>query len=147
MTLHYFGNKNRPTRHRVGQQASSSYSPNTVLSTSSATSEVSYLIALVALWTHDIRARQRAGRDAITWRLSLLGWTQEAIGERTGLSQNRVSEIIENYDFVEIDNAAKEKGITETAQFFNIEDDECQKQLSVIGLVTSVRGRGVAAMQ
>ena len=55
-------------------------------------------------WISDIRARQKAGRDIVIIRLSRLGWTQEQIAEIVGLSQNRISEIIGNANFSEIDN-------------------------------------------
>ena len=54
-------------------------------------------------WIADIRARQMAGRDCLIHKLSLLGWAQTEIGEKVGLSQNRVSEIIGNTDFGKID--------------------------------------------
>lgn len=55
-------------------------------------------------WVGPIRAKQKAGRDSTIVRLSRLGWTQEEIAEEVGLSQNRVSEIIGNGNFSEIDN-------------------------------------------
>jgi len=55
-------------------------------------------------WISDIRARQKAGRNIIAIRLNRLGWTQEKIAEIVGLSQNRISEIIGNTNFGEIDN-------------------------------------------
>ena len=58
----------------------------------------------VNIWISDIRARQRAGRNIIVIRLNRLGWTQEKIAEIVGLSQNRISEIIGNTNFGEIDN-------------------------------------------
>ena len=55
-------------------------------------------------WISDIRARQRAGRDIIIVRLNRLGWSQEQIAHVVGMSQNRISEIIGNANFSEIDN-------------------------------------------
>ena len=59
----------------------------------------------------DIRARQRAARNITIIRLSRRacppsfwrGWTQEKIAEVWGLSGNRVSEIIGNTNFGNID--------------------------------------------
>ncbi len=58
----------------------------------------------VNTWITDIRARQKTNRNSIIIRLSRLGWTQEKIAETTGLSQNRVSEIIGNAKICNIDN-------------------------------------------
>ena len=62
-------------------------------------------------WISDIRARQKAGRNTVILRLSRFacppsfwrGWPQEKISEIIGLSQNRVSEIIGNTNFGNID--------------------------------------------
>ena len=58
----------------------------------------------VNTWISDIRARQKANRSTVILRLSRLGWPQEKISETVGLSQNRVSEIIGNTNFGNIDN-------------------------------------------
>ena len=58
----------------------------------------------INLWISDIRARQRTNRNSTIIRLSLLGWTQEKISEKIGLSQNRISEIIGNTNICNIDN-------------------------------------------
>ena len=58
----------------------------------------------VNTWISDIRARQKASRNTVILRLNRLGWTQEKISETVGLSQNRVSEIIGNTNFGNIDN-------------------------------------------
>ncbi len=57
----------------------------------------------VNAWISDIRARQKASRNTVILRLSCLGWPQEKISETVGLSQNRVSEIIGNANFGNID--------------------------------------------
>jgi len=59
-------------------------------------------------WIKEIRAKQKAGRDSEIIRLSLIGWTQEEIADVTGLSRNRVSEIVENTNFGKIDNFLSE---------------------------------------
>jgi len=58
----------------------------------------------VNTWISDIRARQKTSRNTIILRLSRLGWTQGKISDTIGLSQNRVSEIIGNTNFGNIDN-------------------------------------------
>ena len=58
----------------------------------------------VNTWISDIRARQKTGRNVVIIRLSRLGWAQEQIAEVVKLSQNRISEIIVNTNFGEIDN-------------------------------------------
>ena len=57
----------------------------------------------ISEWVADIRARQTAGRDCLIKKLSLLGWTQAEIGEKVGISRNRVSEIVGNTDFGKTD--------------------------------------------
>jgi len=57
----------------------------------------------VNIWISDIRARQRVGREIIIIRLYRLGWTQEQIAEMVDLSRNRISEIVGNANFGEID--------------------------------------------
>ncbi len=57
----------------------------------------------VNTWISDIRARQKASRDTVIIRLNRLGWPQEKISKTVWLSQNRVSEIIGNTNFGEID--------------------------------------------
>jgi plasmid maintenance system antidote protein VapI len=59
-------------------------------------------------WISDIRTRQQASRDSMVFRLSRLGWTQGEMAEVTGISQNRVSEIIDNAEFGIIDNLLAE---------------------------------------
>jgi len=56
------------------------------------------------LWISDIRARQQTSRDSTIIRLNRLGWTQDKISDKVGLSQNRVSEIIGNANIGNIDN-------------------------------------------
>jgi len=55
-------------------------------------------------WVSDIRARQRAGRDIVIIRLSCLGWTQEEVGEVVGMSRGRITQIVSNANFGEINN-------------------------------------------
>jgi DNA-binding XRE family transcriptional regulator len=58
----------------------------------------------VNTWISDIRACQRAGREVTIIRLNRLGWTQEQIAQRVGISQGRVAQIINNTNFGEINN-------------------------------------------
>ena len=57
----------------------------------------------VNAWISDIRARQKASRNPVILRLSRLGWAQEKIAKLTGTLQNRISQIINNTNFGEID--------------------------------------------
>ena len=74
--------------------------------------ELGVIQQTVNSWISDSRARQRANRNIIIIRLNRLacppsfwrGWSQEKISEAVGLSQNRVSEIIGNTNFGNIDN-------------------------------------------
>ena len=56
----------------------------------------------VNTWISDIRARQKASRNTIIMRLSRLGWPQEMISERTGITRGRVAQIVNNTNFGEI---------------------------------------------
>ena len=58
----------------------------------------------VNTWISDIRARQKADRNTIIMRLNRLGWTQEQISGVTGLTQGRITQIINNANFCEINN-------------------------------------------
>ncbi|WP_299984051.1 MerR family transcriptional regulator, partial [Desulfobacula sp.] len=57
----------------------------------------------VNLWISDIRARQRTSRDSTIIRLGRLGWTQDKISDKVGLSRNRVCEIVGNTNIGNID--------------------------------------------
>ena len=57
----------------------------------------------VNTWISDIRARQKAGRNTVIIRLHRLGWTQDQISGEVGLSRNRISEIVGNANFCNID--------------------------------------------
>ena len=72
----------------------------------------------VNAWISDIRARQRAGREIIIIRLNRLacppsflfavfvaewrGWSQQQIAEVVGISRGRLSQIVNNTNFGEI---------------------------------------------
>ena len=74
--------------------------------------ELGVIQQTINTWISDIRARQKASRNTVILRLSRLAcppsfwraWPQEKISEAVGLSQNRVSEIIGNTNFGNIDN-------------------------------------------
>jgi len=55
-------------------------------------------------------------------RLSLLGWTQEAIGEKVGLERSVVARTVQNYDFVEIHNYALKNGVPKAAEHFGFDE-------------------------
>jgi len=48
----------------------------------------------VSNWVSDIKLSQKAEREAIVYKLNLLGWTQEEIGGAIGKSQDRVSQVL-----------------------------------------------------
>ncbi len=50
----------------------------------------------VSNWVSDIKLKQKAERGAIIYRLTKLGWTQGEIAEAVGLTQQAVSEKIQN---------------------------------------------------
>ena len=77
-------------------------------------------------WISDIRARQKASRNTVILRLSRLGWRQEKISETVGLSRNRVSEIIGNTNFGNIDNLLSQgHDMDYIARHYNMELSLC----------------------
>ena len=58
----------------------------------------------VNTWISDIRARQKTNRNSIIIRLSRLGWTQDEIGKMVGMSRGRITQIVNNANFCEINN-------------------------------------------
>ena len=46
----------------------------------------------VSNWVSDIKLKQKTERQAVIYRLNLLGWAQEEIAEALGLTQQAVSE-------------------------------------------------------
>lgn len=64
--------------------------------------------ALVNRWVSDIRNRQKASRESGIVKLSRLGWTQEEIAEATGLTQQRVQQIMRNAHLGKIHNLLSE---------------------------------------
>ena len=64
--------------------------------------------ATVNGWISDIRARQKASRNNLIYRLSLLGWKQDEIAEKTELTQPRIKQIINNISTYKIYNSLSE---------------------------------------
>jgi len=58
----------------------------------------------VNTWISDIRVRQKTNRNSIIIRLSRLGWTQDEIGKVVGMSRGRITQIVNNANFGEINN-------------------------------------------
>ena len=58
----------------------------------------------VNAWISDIRARQKTNRNSIIIRLSRLGLPQEQIADIAGMTQGRITQIINNANFCEINN-------------------------------------------
>jgi len=74
--------------------------------------------AYLSNWISDIRAQQRASRDAKIIRLSRLacppsfwrGWTQEKISKVVGLDRSAVSRIVQNTKISEMHNLLSQAG-------------------------------------
>ena len=67
--------------------------------------------------------KRKASRDSIILRLNRLGWTQDEIAKQIGVSQNRISEIIGNFNVKEIDNSfQKGKSVEELASYHNLDE-------------------------
>ncbi|MEA3417290.1 MAG: MerR family transcriptional regulator, partial [Thermodesulfobacteriota bacterium] len=76
----------------------------------------------VNTWISDIRARQRADRDIIIIRLSRLGWTQDEIGKMVGMTRGRITQIVNNANFGEINNLlAQGRNMEYIARHFNMD--------------------------
>ncbi len=50
-------------------------------------------------WISSTRARQKAKKESLIYRLDFLNWTQEEIGKMVGLDQSVISRIMQNVDF------------------------------------------------
>jgi DNA modification methylase len=74
----------------------------------------------ISNWIQNIRARQKGSRNNTIIRLSKLGWTQKAIGEKVDLDQTSVSRIMKNSNFTKIHNSYFEdkKKISELVEFY-----------------------------
>ena len=70
--------------------------------------------------------KRRMSRDAQIYRISLLGWTQQEIGELFGLTQQAIAKITTNFasEISSIQNQfyEKHKPIEEIAKFYNLDD-------------------------
>ena len=78
-------------------------------------------------WISDIRARQKASRNNLIYRLLFLGWTQEEIAEKTGLDQSSISKIMNNTEIGKIHNFLQDwlnKGKTVAQAAEKLEIDE-----------------------
>jgi hypothetical protein len=80
----------------------------------------------ISRWVSDIRAKFYASRDSQIYRLSLLGWTQEEIGQLFELRQNTISDIIGGLTQIKtavMDAFFKEhKTIEEICSYFQIDE-------------------------
>jgi len=72
-----------------------------------------------------ILAQKRMGRDALMYKLSLLGWTQEQIGEVIGIDQRTVSYSTKKFNefnsLVKSDFFEKDKSLKEVADYYHLD--------------------------
>jgi hypothetical protein len=73
-----------------------------------------------------ILAQKRMGRDALIYKLSLLGWTHQEIGELVGLGRSTVTENVGklnelNLSTVKVDSFEKGKSIAEVAEYYHLD--------------------------
>ena len=77
-------------------------------------------------WVSDIRTRFYASRDALIYRLSLLGWTQQEIGDLSEITQQTVSKITTSFaktkTIVKSDFYEKNKSIEEICEYYQIDE-------------------------
>jgi len=80
----------------------------------------------VSQWVSEIRARYRQSRDALIYKLYLLGWTQEEIGKIFGITHQAVSKIATNFGNLKTvaksDFYEKRKPIEEICQYHQIDE-------------------------
>jgi len=80
----------------------------------------------VTQWVKDIRARYYASRDALVYKLYLLGWRQTEISSILNISQQFVSQITSNFrnlkTLVFSDFHEKHKSIEEICQYYQIDE-------------------------
>lgn len=80
-------------------------------------------------WVSHILERERASRASIAWRLSKLGWTQQEIGEKLGVTQGMIAQDIKNSHLGKINNDLgehwNEKGLAEVAKRLNLTLIDC----------------------
>jgi hypothetical protein len=73
-----------------------------------------------------ILAQKRMSRDALIYKLSLLGWTHQEIGELVGLGRSTVTENVGklnelNLSTVKVDSFEKGKSIAEVAEYYHLD--------------------------
>lgn len=80
-------------------------------------------------WVSHILERERASRSSIAWRLSKLGWTQQEIADKLGVTQKTISEDIQNSHlgkmYKDLGEHWNEKGISELAKRLNLQLVDC----------------------
>lgn len=80
-------------------------------------------------WVSHILEREKADRASKAWRLSKLGWTQEAIGRKLGVARSVISEDVGNCHLAKIDTVLGEhwndKGIAELANRLSLSLTDC----------------------
>jgi hypothetical protein len=73
-------------------------------------------------WIKDIRAKQRGSRNNIIYKLSLLGWAQEEIGDVVGLDQSVIAKIMQNANFGNLHKEYNEgKPIEQIAKYYGLD--------------------------
>jgi len=73
------------------------------------------------------RARQKASRNPVILRLSRLGWPQEKISETVGLSRGRITQIVSNANFGDIDTLlAQGHDMEYIARHYNMDLRQCR---------------------
>ena len=76
-------------------------------------------------WVSHILKREKLNRESKAWRLSKLGWTQQAIGEKLGVSQDTISQDTRNSQLGKIRKDWNDKGIAEVANRLNLSLTDC----------------------
>ena len=72
-------------------------------------------------WIQSIRAKQKAKRDRIIFKLSMLGWSTREIEQVTGLDYSNVARVLQNGDFGKMQQSISDwlsqgKTVEETAE-------------------------------
>jgi predicted transcriptional regulator len=81
----------------------------------------------VSNWVGDIMARERRSRDSVIWWLSVLGWPQVEIGERVGLTAERVRQVTQempNMAKLVSDQLARGRTVSEIADYLSVDQSK-----------------------
>jgi len=76
-------------------------------------------------WITDIRTKQKGSRDNLIYQLSALGWIQQDIGDKVGLSKSGVGDILKDAEIIIFDKIGQDykngKTPSELAEYYGLD--------------------------